>query len=1058
MINVVKRNSTKEPLNLDKIHQILFFACDGLSNVSVSEIELKAQLQFYEGISTDTIHQILVKAASTLITEETPNYQYVAGRLINYHIRKTVYGKYEPCSFTEHVQNLVQKNIYDDIILKKYSLSELSELGKYIKHKRDDKFTYAAMEQLRSKYLVQDRVTKQLYESPQMMYMMISAMLFMDYPDETRISFVKRFYDAVSNFDISLPTPIMGGLRTKTKQFSSCTVLSVGDSLDSIATGNHAIMRYISKRAGIGINYGRVRAENSAIRNGEAKHTGLIPFLKSVEASVKSCSQGGIRGGAATVYYPLWHLDFDKLIVLKNNKGTEETRVRKLDHAFQVNRLMYQRLLENKEITLFSPSDVPGLYDAFVSDNDKFEELYTKYENDPSIRKIKKNATEMFSDLLRERQETGRVYIQNIDHCNTHSSFKAEIAPVEQSNLCCVTGDTKVTLVNNESTYQICIKDLISTTNHTVLSYDATTGSTFPDVITNAVLTKYTKVLYKVKTENSELECTEDHKIFTTRDYVRADELTENDKVLLSTGEWVNVSTEKVILETEVPVYDITVLQNHNFFANNILVHNCEITLPTKPLEHIDDENGVINLCTLAAINWGNFKNPEDMEEACELAVRALDALLTYQEYPIKAAERATLGYRPLGIGIINLAYFLAKRGLKYNKDALETIHEYTEAWAYYLTKASVQLAKEYGACPLLNHTKYSDGILPIDTYKKSVDKIVPNNLKMDWDSLRSDMKQYGIRNSTLMALMPSECQKFSNKVSTTQFGDKDFHELCDMYGINFKEVEEEGLERSFWLTDKLLVNTANGTQEASRLYYNGNKEVYDITFEDGSVYSFTANHQLKVLINGNEEWVRVDQLTSDVTVITNNGSTFIKRIISGGIHPTWDIEVPNGNEYLLPNGVVSHNTSSQISNSTSGIDAIRSLITYKNSKDGVIAQVAPESEKLKNKYDLLWDQTDNKGSIYISAVLQKFIDQAISFNTNYNIAHYNDNKIPMDLLIEDLVLYYKIGGKLMYYSNTEDGSGEVDIDKVLENDKKDLVLPKLPELPPDDDCEGCKI
>lgn len=764
MKQVTKRDGTREELNLDKIHQILFFACDGITGVSVSEIELRAQLQFHEGISTETIHDILIKAAAGLITKETPNYQYVAGRLVNYNLRKKVYGQYDPISFAQHVQEMVDKGIYDPAILDMYTVEEIHELGKFIRHKRDDKFTYAAMEQLVGKYLLQNRVTKEIYETPQMAYMMIAATLFGKYPEDTRLSFVKRFYDAVSNFDISLPTPIMAGVRTNTRQFSSCVTISAGDSLDSIATANHAIIRYISRRAGIGINYGRIRAEGSAIRGGEAKHTGLIPFLKSVEASVKSCSQGGVRGGAATVHYPMWHMEFESLVVLKNNKGTEESRVRKLDHCFQLNRTMYERLVQDGNITLFSPADVPGLYDAFIGDQDKFAVLYKKYEADPSIRKITLKARDAFAALMTERQQTGRIYIQNIDHVNDHGSFKPEVAPIEQSNLC------------------------------------------------------------------------------------------------------------------------------------------QEIALPTKPLEYIDDENGVISLCTLAAINWGNFKNPEDMAEACELSVRALDALLDYQDYPIIAAERSTMGYRPLGVGIINFAYFLAKRGLRYDKEALDTVHEWTEAWSYYLLKASVELAKEKGACEYLENTKYGDGILPIDTYKKSVDSLVSVGLKQDWEGLRSEMKEHGIRNATLMALMPSE-------------------------------------------------------------------------------------------------------------------------------------------------------SSSQISNSTSGIDAPRSLVTFKNSKDGILPQVVPEIDKLKNKYDLLWQQPSNTGPIMIAAVMQKFIDQSISFNTNYVQTNYQDSKIPMKLLIEDLLLAYKLGHKNWYYCNTNDGSGELDVEKMDE-----APLPSAAASAADDDCDSCKI
>ena len=766
MTNVTKRNGAMEALDLDKIHQILFFASDGITGVSVSEIEMRSNIQFYEGITTETIHDILIKAASELISEETPNYQYVAGRLINYSLRKQVYGNYEPISFIEHVQTLVQKGLYDEEILKGYTLLELEELGKYIKHKRDDKFTFVAMEQWRGKYLIKDRVSGKIYETPQMAYMMIAATLFMKYK-ENRLSFVKKFYDAISNFDISLPTPIMGGVRTNTRQFSSCVVLNVGDSLDSIATANHSIIRYISRRAGLGVNYGKVRAIKSKIRGGEAVHTGLIPFLKSTEASVKSCSQGGLRGGAATIHFPLWHYEFESLVVLKNNKGTEESRVRKLDYCFQFNEFLYQRLVDGKHITFFSPNEVPGLYDAFVKDQKKFAELYVQYENDNSIRRIELPALEVFASFMQERSETGRIYVQNIDHTNTHSPFIEDLAPIEQSNLC------------------------------------------------------------------------------------------------------------------------------------------QEISLPSKELNHIDDPEGLISLCTLAAINWGNFERPEEMEETCELTIRALDALLDYQDYPVLAAKRSTDGYRPLGVGIVNLAYFLAKRGLKYDSNALGTINEWAEAWSYYLLKASNKLSKEFGACGMYDNLKYSKGILPIDTYKKDVDDLVGTELKMDWDTLRTDIAKYGIRNATTMALMPAE-------------------------------------------------------------------------------------------------------------------------------------------------------TSAQISNSTNGIEPVRSLVTVKVSKDGVLSQVVPEISKLKNKYDKLWEQKSTHGYLQICAVLQKYIDQSISANTSYNPENFPNNKVPMKVLLEDLLIAYKFGIKNLYYMNTMDSSGELDVNKMDEPEKSSSFI--LPEIDDEDDCDSCKI
>lgn len=771
MINVTKRNGEKEPLNLDKIHQILFFACDGLSGVSVSEIEIRAQLQFYEGIESSTIHDILIKSAAELITEDTPNYQYVAGRLLNYSIRKQVYGQYEPIKFSAHLQEMIDTKIYDPEILEKYTLQEIEELGKYIKHKRDDKFTYVAMRQWEGKYLCKNRVTKKIYESPQMAYMCIAAIIFMGYDKDVRMSYVKKFYDSISNFDISLPTPIMAGLRTNTRQFSSCVVLNVGDSLDSIGSSNHAILRYISRKAGLGINMGRIRALDSEIRGGDAVHTGLIPFLASTAKTVKSCSQGGVRGGAATVHFPLWHLEFDSLLVLKNNKGTEFNRVRQLDYCYQVNRTLYQRLVDGKDITFFSPNEVPGLYEAFCSDQREFERLYTKYEADPSIRKKSIPAVQVFGNLMQERAETGRIYIQNIDHANTHSTFDELVAPIEQSNLC------------------------------------------------------------------------------------------------------------------------------------------QEIALPSVPFEDINGEDGLISLCTLSAINWGNFENPEDMEQSCDLAIRALDSLLDYQDYPVGHAERATKLYRPLGVGIINMAYFLAKRGLRYDTAALDTVNTWAEAWSYYLIKSSVQLAKEKGRCEGFENLKYAKGILPIDTYKSDIDDLVTSELKQDWESLRKDIAQYGIRNATTMALMPAE-------------------------------------------------------------------------------------------------------------------------------------------------------TSAQISNSTNGIEKPRSLVSRKLSKDGILKQVVPEIGKLKNKYDLLWDQTDNIGYLNICGVLQKYIDQSISANTSYNPEKFPESKIPMSTLVHELLYAYKVGLKNLYYHNTNDGSDEIDVEQMLkEASSTESTSTGLPELPEGEEvCDSCTI
>jgi len=758
-INVTKRDGTPQKFDLEKVHKVLLWAVEGITGVSMSEIELKANIQIYDKIPAYDIHELLIKSAAELISEHTPNYQIVAARLISYKLRKEVYGDYTPWDLKKVINKNIGLGVYDPAILDYYTEDELTELNSYIKHERDDNFTFAGMEQFRGKYLVQDRSTKAVYETPQILYMMIAATLFHKY-DEGRLKYVKDYYDAISQFYISLPTPIMAGVRTPTRQFSSCVLIESGDSLDSINATSTSIVKYISKKAGIGIGTGSVRAAGARVGDGSIVHTGLIPFLKYFQSAVKSCSQGGVRGGAATVYLPIWHYEYEDLIVLKNNKGTEENRVRHMDYAFQLNKLMYERLISGGNITLFDPKDVPGLYDAFYADQDKFKELYEKYERAYSIRKKVLPALEVFQSLLQERKDTGRIYIMNVDHANEHGSFIPELAPIRMSNLC------------------------------------------------------------------------------------------------------------------------------------------CEIDLPTKPLESYDDPNGEISLCTLSAINWGLINHPHEFKKYCNLAVRGLDELLDYQDYPIKAAELSTMARRPLGIGIINLAYFLAKRGLKYDESAFEIVDEYAEAWSYYLIKASNKLARKKGKISKNNETKYASGELPIDTYKGAIDNLVKRKERLPWEELRTNLKKYGIRNSTLMALMPAE-------------------------------------------------------------------------------------------------------------------------------------------------------TSAQISNSTNGIEPPRALVSYKQSKDGVMAQVVPGIAHLKNKYDLLWDQRSPEGYLKICAILQKYIDQGISVNTSYNPEHYEDNKIPMSIMIQDLVTAYKYGLKQLYYFNTHDGSGEI----------KELDLPDLETVIEDDeDCESCKI
>lgn len=736
-IKVTKRDGRQEPIDLDKIHRVLDWAALDLKNVSVSQVELRSHIQFYDGIRTKDIHETIIKAAADLISEETPDYQYLAARLAIFHLRKIAYGEFEPPHLFDHVSKLTNEERYDSHILRDYDKAEFDELNDYIDHDRDMNFSYAAVQQLEGKYLVQNRVTNEVYESPQMLYILIGMCLFADYPKDTRLDYIKRFYDAISLFKISLPTPIMAGVRTPSRQFSSCVLIECGDSLDSISATTSAIVKYVSLRAGIGINAGRIRAVGSPIRGGEAEHTGCIPFFKLFQAAVKSCSQGGVRGGAATLFYPLWHLEVESLLVLKNNRGVEENRVRHMDYGVQLNKLMYQRLIKGGQITLFSPHEVPGLYEAFFADQDEFERLYVQYENDASIRKRSMPAVELFSLMMQERAGTGRIYIQNVDHCNTHSPFDPKVAPIRQSNLC------------------------------------------------------------------------------------------------------------------------------------------LEIALPTSPLDNINDADKEIALCTLSAFNLGAIDNLDELEELADLVVRALDSLLTYQDYPLEAARNATMKRRTLGVGVINFAYYLAKNGLKYSDGSANALtHRTFEAIQYYLLKASNNLSKEFGPCTAFDETTYAQGILPIDTYKKDLDAICNEPLQLDWETLRADIVKHGLRNSTLSSLMPSE-------------------------------------------------------------------------------------------------------------------------------------------------------TSSQISNATNGIEPPRGLVTIKQSKDGILKQVVPGYEQYKDNYELLWSMPNNEGYLHLVGIMQKFVDQAISANTNYDPNRFDGGRVPMQQLLKDLLTAYKFGLKTLYYHNTRDGADD---------------------------------
>ena len=760
-INVIKRDGSKTPLDLNRVHHIVEHACRGLAGVSESQVEINSGLQFFDGIKTSDIQEILVRSANDLISLEAPNYQYVAARLLLFSLRKSVYKGHpdHPTEFVEHIQSCIDRNLYDEDILKKYTNDEITELGKYIDHDRDYLFTYAGIRQVVDKYLVQDRSTGEVYETPQFMYMMIAATLFQDDDKFYRLKYVKKYYDAISKHKINIPTPIMGGVRTPLRQFASCVLVDVDDTLDSIFSSDMAIGKYVAQRAGIGINAGRIRGINSKIRGGEVQHTGVVPFLKKFESTVRCCTQNGIRGGSATVHFPIWHQEIEDIIVLKNNKGTEDNRVRKLDYSIQISGLFYQRFIENSTITLFSPHNVPDLYDAFGTD--AFDDLYVKYENDKSIPKKVVKAQELVLDLLKERAETGRLYIMNIDHCNTHSSFKDKVS---MSNLC------------------------------------------------------------------------------------------------------------------------------------------QEITLPTTPLQHIDG-SGEIALCILSAINVGKLTKLDELDELCELAVRGLDALIDYQQYPVTAAEQSTKNRRSLGIGYIGLAHYLAKNGAKYDSQkAFDLVHKLTERFQFALLSASNQLAMEKGPCGYFGKTKYADGILPIDTYKSDVDEIIPNDLSCDWEFLRGRILEYGLRHSTMSAQMPSE-------------------------------------------------------------------------------------------------------------------------------------------------------SSSIVSNATNGIEPPRDYLSIKKSKKGPLKQIVPSYSTLKNNYTLLWDMHNNDGYIKVTAIMQKFFDQAISGNWSYNPENYPNNEVPMQQMAMDWLNTYKYGWKTSYYQNTYDAKKDGDdVALPTENLINDILTLE------EEDCESCKI
>ena len=897
---VIKRNGELKPLDLKKIHAVLTWACEGqnddalsaIKGVSVSQIELQAQLHFTDKMSTKTIHEILIKAASELITEDTPNYDQVAARLVWFAVRKEAFNNNLPPHLRKVIQENIGREMYSKEILTFYSEDEIDEMNRMIRHERDDLFKYAGAEQMRKKYLVQNRKTKKVYESFQFPYIMVAAILFANYPKETRLKFVKNYYDLTSTHVINLPTPIMAGLRTKEKQFSSCVLVSSGDSLDSIKATISAIIDYSSKKAGLGVDIGRIRAADQLVRKGDTVTTGILPFAKVFNAALKSCSQGSVRGASATFNYPFWHLEFERLIELKNEKGTEETRLRTVDYAVHLNGFAYKRIAEQGVITLFSPEEVPDLWDAFYSkDLASFEQLYLKYEQDKSKTKHQIQSAEFFKKILTERFETGRIYIVHADLMNKQSPF---YEPITLSNLC------------------------------------------------------------------------------------------------------------------------------------------LEIGLPTIPVT-TNEEEGRIALCTLSAINWGKFtdltseKEQKLLKNACEMAVRGLDALLSYQDYPRKEAQLSTEEYRPLGIGIIGFAHWLAKNRLLWGQpNTLEKTNEMMEKMAFYLTEASITLAEELGPC--LKRTRYHDGWLPMDD---SPLKHLPT--KMPWGELRARAKKTGIRNATLMACMPSECQSWKNPLNLADGTQPNFHELLGKMGIDYREIEKRRTPSRFRV-EPFKINTRFGPKEVNSVYYNGFKEIYSVSFEDGQTYDFTGNHLLRIKNGNQEHWVRIDKLTGNETVISKPNQSQeekemkLTKVSKRSTEHTWDVSVEEVEEYTLPNGVVSHNTSSQTSNETNGIEPPRALITIKGSKDGVLPQLVPEYARLNPNYETLWNV---KASDYLKtvAVLQRYVDQAISTNTSYDPSKMGGT-IPLSILGGDLVRAYASGLKTLYYNNTRDDDSDSEPDE----------------------------
>ena len=749
-ITVKKRDGKIEKFNIDKINKVIKWAIDGYTEVSLTDIEINAKINISQGVTTKQIHSLLIESAANLISLEKPNYQFVAARLLNYQLRKDVWkGKHAP-RILEFLKEGLKNKIYDPIILDKYTEDEINKIGEFIDHERDYIFSYAGMKQLCDKYLIKDRVSGIIHETPQFAYILIAIYAFINYPSETRMNYVRKFYDSISKHKINLPTPIMAGLRTPSKNYASCCLIGVDDTRESITASATAVSMATSNRCGIGIDVSKIRAIGSPIKNGEVVHTGLIPFLKIYESSVKALQQNGLRGGSATCNIQWWHYEIEDIIVLKNNAGTDDNRVRKLDYTVGMSKLFYDRVLKDEDVTLFNNVEVPELYEAWGTKD--FDKVYKECESKKLKLKKKISARKLFSLIVKERVETGRIYILNVDHANEHGAWSDKVT---MSNLC------------------------------------------------------------------------------------------------------------------------------------------TEVIHPTIPLNDYHDKKGEIGMCILSAVNMLEIKNWQDLEKTCDLIVRFLDEIIDIQDYFNIAAENFAKKRRSLGVGITNLAALLAKNQLKYSSDkSLLFIDEWMEHFQFYLLKSSLDLAKEKGKCEKFDRTKYSKGILPIDTYKDKVDEICKRKLSLDWEKLRKDIKEFGLRHSTLSSCMPCE-------------------------------------------------------------------------------------------------------------------------------------------------------SSSVIQSSTNGVEPIRSLITYKTSKMGKLPVLVPGIGKYEDSYELAYNLKDNVGLLKINAIIQKYIDMAISTNVYYNYSHYENHILPDAKVMKEIMLAYSLGLISLYYSNSDDG------------DKEQLMNQKA-----DQDCSGgaCKL